>query len=141
MATARGADHPSLGTLLRELAGGSTRLLRGELRLARLELEAAAKRTGRGTAAVATGGVLLLLGVMALVTGIILLVGDEWLRGRIWLAAVIITAILGIVAVWMVMLGMSRLSRARVGPDATVATLKEDQEWLRRQLTSGATSS
>jgi hypothetical protein len=36
---------------------------------------------------------------------------------------------------------MSLLSSERLVPDETLATLKEDKEWLRRQLKSGATSS
>jgi hypothetical protein len=130
-----------LGALLRDLADGSAQLVRQEIRLAKLELAATLRGTGIGTAEVAVGGVLALLGVMALLTGIILLIGNEWLRDRYWLAALIVTVVLGVVAAWMMKRGSALLSPARLAPDETVETLKEDKEWLRRQLTSGATSS
>ena len=83
----------------------------------------------------------MLLGVMALLTGVILLIGDEWLRDRYWLAALIVTVLLSAVAAWMARRGTALLTPARLAPDETVRTLKEDKEWLKRQLTSGGTSS
>ena len=90
---------------------------------------------------IALGGVMLLLGVIVLVTGVILLLGNEWLRGDYRLAALIVTAVLGIIAAALAMWGKSFISPERLGPDETLATLKEDKEWLKRRLTSGATSS
>lgn len=138
---ARGDGRPGLGDLLRELADGSGRLVRQEVRLARLEVQKLLGQIATGTAAAATGGVLLLIGVMTLLTGIILLVGDAWLRDRYWLAALIVTVVLGIVGAWLGRRGVALLSPARLKPEQTVETLREDKEWLKRRLTSGATSS
>lgn len=115
--------------------------MRQEVRLARLEVRQLFAEVGRGTTQVAAGSVLLLIGVMALFTGIILLVGDAWLRDRYWLAALIVTVVLGIIAAWLARRGVALLSPAKLAPDQTVETLREDKEWLRRRLTSGATSS
>ena len=131
-----------LGALLRELAEGSAELVRGEVRLGRLEVSAAASAAGRGTAYVAVGGVLLLLGVLATFTGIILLIGDQWLpRDLYWVAALLFALITGGVAAWLANRGRKALSPAALAPHETVATLKEDREWLKHPLTSGATSS
>ena len=131
-----------IGTLLRDLAEGSSELVRGEVRLARLELGAAAGAAGRGTAFTAVGGVLLLLGTLALFTGLVLLIGDQWLpRDLYWLAALLFTLITGGVAAWFAMRGRTLLSPAALAPTETVATLKEDKDWLKQRLTSGATSS
>lgn len=130
------------GTLLRDLAHGSADLLRYEARLARLEFSAMAGDIGRGTAFVALGGVLLLLGGLAFATGLVLLVGDQWLpRDRYWLASLVVVLVTGGVAAWFARRGMSRLSPEQLAPDQTVETLREDKEWLKQQLTSGATSS
>ena len=138
---ASGMDgRKGVGTLLRELAEGSATLVRDEVRLARLELRGIVSGIGRGTAMVATGGVLALLGSLCLLTGIVLLSGDQWLRDRYWLAALIVTAIALAIATVFVRRGMAQLSPAKLAPDQTVATLKEDKEWLKRQLKSGATS-
>src|SRR5215213_2406384 len=114
-----------LGALLRDLAEGSAELVRGEVRLARVELGNAAGAAAKGTAFTAMGGVLLLLGTLAAFTGLILL----------------IALIAGGVAAWLAQRGRSALSPSALAPHETVATLKEDKEWLKQRLTSGATSS
>ena len=130
-----------LGALLRDLAEGSAALIRNEVKLARIEFTALLGGVGKGTAYVAAGGVLALLGSLAFFTGLILLSGDQWLRDRFWLAALIVFALAGVIAAWLARRGASLLSPRRLVPDQTVATLQEDKEWLKRQLTSGATSS
>jgi uncharacterized membrane protein YqjE len=131
-----------VGVLLRDLAEGSAELIRGEIRLARVELGAAAAAVGRGTAFVAVGGVLILLGTLAILTGVVLLIGDQWLpHDRYWLAALLFALITGGVAAWFVLRGRQLLSPSALAPRETVATLKEDKEWLKHPLTSGATSS
>jgi hypothetical protein len=135
-----GQSRP-LGALLRDLAEGGTALIRQEAQLARLEITDALRGAGIGAAFIVTGAVLMLLGTLALLTGVILLAGDQWLRDRYWLAALIVFAIAGGVALVCAFRGSSLLSPRQLAPDETVATLKEDTAWLKQQLTSGATSS
>lgn len=130
-----------IGTLLRELADGGSTLVRAELRLARLEVGDVVRGAGAGAAFVVAGGVLLLLGILALTTGLILLGGDQWLRDRYWLAALVAFALTALAAIWSVRHGAARISPRHLVPDQTVETLREDTEWLRRRLTSDATSS
>ena len=86
----------SLGTLLRDLADGSASLVRSEARLARIELSQIATGIGKGTAFVATGAVLALLGSLSLLAGIVLLIGDQWLPAdQYWLGALIVLVIAG----------------------------------------------
>ena len=143
MAVAAGTDaRRGLGALLRDLAEGSAELVRGEVRLARIELGTAAGAAGKGTGFVAMGGVLLLLGTLATFTGVILLIGDQWLpRDLYWLAALLVALIAGGLAAWLALRGRHALSPSALAPHETVATLKEDKEWLKQRLTSGATSS
>lgn len=142
MAVDHGADgRRGVGALLRDLAEGSSELIRGEIRLARAELANVASAVGLGTAFVAVGGVLVLLGTLAVFTGIVLLIGDQWLpRDLYWVAALLFALITGGVAAWFASRGRRLLSPSALAPHETVATLKEDKEWLKRQLTSGATS-
>ena len=137
----RTIDQPrGLGELIRELATGSADLLRGEITLARLELTAVASDVGKGTMQVALGGVLLLLGTLSLAAGLVLLAGDQWVpRDMYWLAAFVIMLITGGLATWLARRGLSQLSPSRLAPAQTLETLKEDREWLKQQLTSGAT--
>jgi uncharacterized membrane protein YqjE len=132
-------QSPSLGYLLRDLAEGSSSLIRQEARLAKIEVSEIVRGVGKGSALVVSGAVFLLLGTLALLTGLILLGGDQWLRDRYWLAALIVFALAGGLALWFASRGASLLSPRQLAPDETVATLKEDREWLKRQLTSDGT--
>ena len=132
---------PSLGVLLRDLAEGSAALVKNEARLARLEVTEMVQDVGRGTAFVALGAVLALLGALAILTGLILLGGDQWLRDRYWLAALIVFLLASGIAMWFASRGAALLSPRRLTPEETIATLKEDRAWLKQQLTSDGTSS
>jgi uncharacterized membrane protein YqjE len=141
MTDARMDGSRGIGALLRDLADGGSTLVRRELSLARLEFGEAVRGVGTGTALVASGGVLALLGLLTLIIGLILLGGDQWLRDRYWLAALIAFVITAPAALWLARHGKQQLSPRQLVPDQTVETLKEDREWLRRRLTSDATSS
>ena len=132
----------SIGALLRDLAEGSAMLVRGEVRLARIETGAAIAGVGKGTAFVATGAVLALLGSLSVLAGVVLLIGDQWLPADLyWVAALIVLLISGAIAAWFAKRGMALLSPSQLAPNETVTTLKEDKEWLKQRLTSGVTSS
>ncbi len=132
---------PPLGALLRDLAEGSSSLIRQELRLVRLELTEMLGAMATGAALIVSGGVFLLVGGLSLLTGLILLGADQWLRDRYWLAALIVLVVAGALAFFFMSRGMALLSPKQLAPEETVATLKEDTAWLKQRLTSGATSS
>jgi hypothetical protein len=138
--TSTRAGVRSIGRLVRELADGGRRLVRQEIRLAKLEIAEVARGVGVGTGLIVTGTVLGLLGVITLVTGVILLVGGPWLNQQYWLAALGVTVLLMIAAAVMARRGATLLDPAQLAPDETMATLREDKEWVKRQLTSGGTS-
>ena len=66
MAADRADGRRGLGTLVRDLADGSATLVRDESKLARIEVGAAVRGVATGTAFVATGGVLAVLGGLSL---------------------------------------------------------------------------
>ena len=132
---AEDGQAPGIGTLLKELVEGSGELVQHEMRLARVEATELARGIGVGTAFVAVGGVLGLLGGLCLLAGLIMLIGDQWLHDDYWLAALIVTLIAGGVAAFYAWRGRQRLTAAQFVPNQTVATLKEDVEWLKRQRT------
>jgi hypothetical protein len=141
MAVDRNDGRRGIGTLVRDLADGSATLVRDESKLARLEIGAAVKGVAMGTAFIASGGVLALLGGLSLLAGVILLIGDQWLpKDLYWLAALLVVVISGGIALLFLRRGLSLLSPSALAPDQTVQTLKEDKEWLKQRMTSGATS-
>ncbi|NUR18703.1 MAG: YihY family inner membrane protein [Gemmatimonadaceae bacterium] len=88
--TAAAARRAGIVRLLGDMVRDGAVLVKRELAMARVEMAAMVRGISRGTAMVATGGVLALLGALSAISGIILLVGDQWLpQDRYWLAAVI----------------------------------------------------
>jgi len=134
-------DGRGIGTLVRDLADGSAELVRGEVKIARTEVGDVVKGIAAGTGFIAIGSVLALLGGLSLLAGIVLLIGDQWLpRDLYWVAALLVLLVSGGIAFVLFTRGMSMLSPASLAPDQTVETLREDKEWLKRRMTSGATS-
>ena len=134
-------DGRGIGTLVRELADGSAELVRGETKIARAEIGDVVKGIATGTGFIAIGSVLALLGGLSLLAGVVLLIGDQWLpRDLYWVAALLVLLVSGGIAFVFFRRGMSMLSPASLAPDQTVETLREDKEWLKRRMTSGATS-
>jgi len=128
--------------ILRDLARDGADLVRGEVRLARLELEDIAAGVARGSGQVALGVVLVALGALTLATGVVLVAGDQWLpRDRYWLGAGVIAVAMTLMTVVLAKRGIASLSPSALAPSETIETLKEDKEWLKHQLKSGATSS
>lgn len=135
------AGRRGFGTLLRDLVEGSTTLVRDEVKLAKIELGDAAMGIGTGTALVATGATLGMLGMLAVLTGVVLLIGDQWLpKDLYWVAALLVLAITGGLAALFAKRGLALISPSQLAPKETVTTLQEDKEWLKQQLTSDATS-
>lgn len=133
-------DGRGIGALVRELADGSATLVRGETRIARMEIGEVVKGVATGAGFIAAGGVLALLGGFSVLAGLILLIGDQWLpRDLYWVAALLVVLVSGGIALLFARRGLSMLSPSALAPDQTVETLKEDKEWLKRRMTSGAT--
>jgi drug/metabolite transporter (DMT)-like permease len=142
MAVDRNDGRRGIGTLVRELADGSATLVRDESTLARIEVAAAVRGISTGAAFIATGGVLALLGGLSLLAGVILLIGDQWLpKDLYWVGALLVLVVSGGIALLVLRRGLSQLSPSALAPHETLETLKEDNEWLKRRMTSGATSS
>jgi ABC-type Fe3+-siderophore transport system permease subunit len=126
--------------LLKTLAEDGATLVRQEIRLARLEIATAVRAVGVGTVLVTLGTMMALLGALAAITAIVLLAGDQWLRDRYWLAALVVAVVAGAAAAFAVARGKDKLEPEQLRPDETTESLKENTAWLKRQLTSAGTS-
>jgi membrane protein len=124
---------------LRDWVDGIIVRLRADIEAARRETSAIVRGVGTGSALFAAGAVLALLGVLSIFSGVILLVGDQWLaRDRYWLAALVVTVIVGVVAVWLVRRGLAALSPRELAPHETIETLKEDAAWIKHPVAAAA---
>lgn len=121
------AEHRSLGDLLSELTDDAARLFRQELQLAKLELKRDAQEAGKASGMLAAGGVL------GLYTLMLLLFAASWGLAVIMptgLAFLIVGVIVGIAAAALAFAGRKRLRELDPAPRTTIATLREDKEWI-----------
>jgi hypothetical protein len=130
-----GTEDRGFAALLKDFAEGGADLIKYEFRLAKTEAGGLARELGTGSAAVAAGGVLALVGVLTFITGLVMLAGDQWLRDRYWLAALLVTVLAAVVAAVFAKRGLAALSPGHLAPRQTLATLQEDKEWLKQQRT------
>ena len=113
-----------VGQLLREVAEDGAHLARQEVHLARIEFAQIARDVGKGTGFAVAAGMLGLLTVQMLVFGMVLLLGDALFRGRYWIAAFVLTAILAGGAFYLLKRGSALLSSKNLKPEQTLATLR-----------------
>ncbi len=113
-----------VGELLREVAEDGAHLARQEIHLARIEFAQIARDIGKGTGFAVAAGMLGLLTVQMLVFGIVLLLGDALFRGHYWIAAFVLTAVMGGGAFYLLKRGSALLSPTRLKPEQTLATLR-----------------
>jgi len=117
-----------VGQLLREVAEDGAHLARQEVHLARIEFAQIARDLGKGTGFAIAAAMLGLLTVQMLVFGFALLIGDALFRGRYWIAAFVLSVILGAVAFYLLKRGTSLLSPRNMKPEQTLATLRRNKD-------------
>lgn len=117
----------SLPELLSQLTGDLTRLFQDEVELAKEELKAEGQKAGKAGAAFGGAAVVGLLAGFAFV----LFLGfalDSFLPT--WLAFLIVTILLGVVAAVLGLRGKAQMQEVNPAPEQTIETLKEDAQWL-----------
>ena len=124
-----------IGELVKDLAGQTSTLVRQEIKLAQAEVTEKGKLAGRGAGLLAGAGVAALL-MLGTLTAVLVVSLDSALP--LWLAAVIVTLLWGIVAAVLAQTGRKALQAATPPAPQTVETLKEDIQWAKTQTGSGS---
>ncbi|MCW3041101.1 MAG: hypothetical protein JWM31_3006 [Solirubrobacterales bacterium] len=112
-------------------------MVRQELELAKVELQAKGKQAGVGAGLLGGAGVTALVALIALMLTVLFLLDTGM---KTWLAALITTVIFAAVAGVQALLGKKRLEQ--VGPptpDKTTESVKEDVEWAKTRARSART--
>ena len=128
----RTVEERTLGELFGELSQDVGLLVRQEAQLAKTEMQQKLSRFTTDLAALATGGVVGLLGGLALTTAVILLLIDP-VGLKPWLAALLVGGALGVTGWVMLQGGLKHLKRTDPTPRRTVDTLKQDIQWAKEQ--------
>jgi peptidoglycan/LPS O-acetylase OafA/YrhL len=134
MDTENGRGRSLIG-LIRELRRDVTALLRAELASARAELRLKASRLVAGIGMIAAAAVLVVIALSVLTAALVMGLA-EFMPG--WLAALIVTLVLGVVAAGLALAGRRSLAKASPPlPRETIASVKEDVTWIRNRARSG----
>lgn len=123
--------NQSLGELISNLASQSASLVRDEVQLAKQELSEKVKTLRSATTVIIAGAFCGLIAVLALCTALIAGLAEFM---AVWLAALIVGGILGIVSAIIVVTGLSNLKKANLKPEQTIETMEENKEWLKREI-------
>ncbi len=129
-----GPTEPSTGELVNRLTQQTTELVRSEIQLAKVEMTEKAKHAGVGAGLFGGAGIIALYGVGTLLATIILalsLVMDAWI------AALIVTVVLFIIAGVAALMGKKQVSQATpAAPEKTIDNVKRDVETVKGGGTS-----
>ena len=124
-------EERPLGDLVGELVDDGRTLLREEVRLAKEEIRAEARKAARAGAAFGAGGALLHTALLCFAATLVL-VGATFLPA--WASAAVVTALLGAGGYAALVFGRRWL--AETDPTRAVANLKEDGRWARETMQS-----
>jgi sugar phosphate permease len=124
-----GTTTDTVAELMKELSEQTTKLVRQELELAKLELSEKGKRAAIGAGMFGGAGVAGLYGVGALTACLILALATA-VTG--WLAALIIAAVYACVAGVLALTGKSKVQQAGPPlPEQATESVKEDVQWTK----------
>lgn len=122
------AAEPSLGDLIGEIGQDLSQLVRDEIELAKAEIKQESTKAGKAVGMLGGAGyaghVVLLFGSLTVVFALANAMDPAW-------AALIVTALWGVVGAVLYAMGRKRLRTVNLKPEQTVETLKEDARWAR----------
>jgi len=125
-------DGRSLADLLRDLAGGTSTLLRQELSLARAETQDKLHQIIAVLVAMLGGALLAFAGLIILLDALVYGLVEAGMER--WLAALVVggvVALLGLLVAWK---AQSELSATRLAPERSAASFRKDVDMLREQV-------
>ena len=126
-----GSEPPSTSQLLRDLATGIGDLVRGEISLARAEVQEGLTKMAIGAVAIVGG---LLVAFVALIILLEALVAALALWMPAWLAALIVGGGIALVALFMVYKGQADLRQASILPRRAARHAQADVEMAKEHI-------
>jgi Putative Actinobacterial Holin-X, holin superfamily III len=127
--TGAGASDVSVAELVKQLSEQSSRLARQEVELAKAELAVKGRRAGIGAGMFGGAGVFGVYALGALVAEAILALSSAVVA---WLAALIVTVVLGAIAGVLALQGKNKVQAAIPPvPEQASESVKEDVQWAK----------
>jgi len=121
----------SVPEVLHDIVGNLQEIIRSEFRLATTEIRGEAARTVKPLATFGAGIVLAMYAfgflLLTIVYALSIVVAP-------WLAALLVTALVGLSAIVFINLGREQLKQVHPVPEKTIATMKENVQWAKNQI-------
>ncbi|MFI9155877.1 phage holin family protein [Streptomyces sp. NPDC053367] len=128
----RTRSEDSVGELVQQASRQLSQLVRDEMRLAQAEMAQKGKRYGRGGGLFGGAG---LFGVLTLQALAATAIAALSLVLDVWLAALIVTAVLGVIAAVMAVTGKKEIAKAgSPTPQQTVGSVKADVNEIKERV-------
>jgi hypothetical protein len=127
----RGRFGRPVAALLSDLAGETSTLVRQEIALFKAELGEKLSQMGLGAALLVAGGIIAFSGWFALLAAAIL--GLSHVLAP-WLSALIVGVVVIALGAGLALFGKSRLKADALVPRRTLNSLREDEAWIRDQV-------
>ena len=124
-------EERSLGELFSELAAETGTLVRQEVALAQAEMSVKATHVGKNVGFLAIGGAVAYAAVLAILAGVIMAFSYVI---PAWAASIVVGGIVGIAAFVLISSALKQLKNTNIKPEETVASIKEDAQWLKNQV-------
>jgi len=123
-------EERSVTQILQDIFTNVQEIIRSEMRLAKTEI---GEETSKALRAVAVLGAGLILGMYAV--GFLLLSAAYALAAVLpdWLGPLIVGLIVGVIATALIVIGRSRIKTVSPVPQKTIASVKEDAQWVKDQ--------
>ncbi len=122
----------SLGELFGEMSSNLSALIRKEMELARVELKDEARQAGKAGGMLGAGAFVGYLAVLLVSFALAWGINDAFNNAG-WLGFVVVGLLYGAVAAVLLEQGRDKLKDINPVPEQTVATLKEDAQWVKEQ--------
>jgi hypothetical protein len=122
-------EQRPLADVLHDILRNVQELIRAEVRLAKAEVRQDAREAATASAWVLAGA------IAALTAWSFLLWAAAFGLGLVmptWAAALVVALVTGVAAAALLAFGVRRFARWRPAPERTVASLKENVEWIRQ---------
>lgn len=126
------ATEKSIGELLAELNTESGELIRKEIQLARVEIDASVNRLRASLEMTLLGGGLASAGFLALVAAAVLGL-DVWLQ-QPWLSALLVGTVVTIIGAILASRGLLDTKQQSLKPQRSLQSLQRDGEMLQRNV-------
>jgi len=123
-------EERSVTQILQDIFTNVQEIIRSEMRLAKTEI---GEETSKALRAVAVLGAGLILGIYAL--GFLLLSAAYALAAVLpdWLGPLLVGLIVAVIATALIVIGRNRMKNVSPVPQKTIASVKEDAQWVKDQ--------